>query len=80
MKGTLLHSDQGFQYDLLQEFNMKASMSRKGNCLNNACIESFFSHLKSEYFHLYRFRNADEVKHAIPNIFTFIITEDFKRN
>jgi transposase InsO family protein len=48
VKGTLLHSDQGFQYtsrkynQLLQKYNIQVSMSRKGNCLDNACIESFF--------------------------------------
>ncbi|WP_144569770.1 IS3 family transposase, partial [Bacillus pseudomycoides] len=61
-KGILLHSDQGFQYtsrqynQLLKKYQMKASMSRKGNCWDNACIENFFSHFKSECFHLYSFR------------------------
>src|SRR5690606_40519689 len=54
VNGLLLHSDQGFQYtsrqynNLLKRYNIKASMSRKGNCLDNACMENFFSHFRSE--------------------------------
>nr|WP_269431494.1 IS3 family transposase [Domibacillus indicus] len=54
VKDTLLHSNQGVQYTsrayhpALKTYGMKASMSRKGNCLDNACIESFFGHLKAE--------------------------------
>ena len=50
----LVHSDQGFQYQhrqwhaLLATAGATPSMSRKGNCLDNAVIESFFGHLKSE--------------------------------
>ena len=50
----LVHSDQGFQYQhrawqtLLAEAGATPSMSRKGNCLDNAVMESFFGHLKSE--------------------------------
>lgn len=36
-------------------------MSRKGNCLYNACIESFFGHLKSELFHFKTFKNTEKV-------------------
>jgi putative transposase len=66
-----LHSDQGFQYTskqyhhLLKEYNITCSMSRKGNCLDNACIESFFSHLKSECIYLHAFRTDEEVRQAI---------------
>ena len=48
-QGILLHSDHGSQYAShnykarLKEYNMKGSMSRKGNCYDNACIESFFT-------------------------------------
>ena len=53
-----LHSDQGWQYQmrqyqqLLKEKGIKQSMSRKGNCLDNAIIENFFGILKSELFWL----------------------------
>lgn len=51
-KKLMIHSDQGFQYThesfrkLLQETGVTQSMSRRGNCLDNAPIESFFGHLK----------------------------------
>ena len=51
--GAILHSDQGFQYttksyaNLLGEQKLVGSHSRRGNCFDNACIESFFSHLKT---------------------------------
>lgn len=50
----LLHSDQGFHYtsfayrQALQELNLTQSMSRKGNCIDNAPMESFFGHCKDE--------------------------------
>jgi putative transposase len=71
VKGTLLHSDQGFQYtsrtftNQLTEFNMRPSMSRKGNCWDNACMESFFGHLKAECIYLHTFHTESELKQAI---------------
>lgn len=53
-KGVLVHSDQGSQYtaesyrDMLQKHRMTCSMSRKGECLDNAVAESFFHTLKEE--------------------------------
>lgn len=38
------------------------SMSRKGNCLDNAVVESFFGTLKSEYFHVNKFSSLDELE------------------
>lgn len=54
MEGAILHSDQGFQYTSkayarrLNDCGVTGSHSRRGNCFDNACIESFFSHLKTE--------------------------------
>jgi putative transposase len=54
----IVHSDQGWQYrmpkytQMLETKGALQSMSRKGNCLNNAAIESFFGTLKAEYFYL----------------------------
>jgi transposase InsO family protein len=54
LRNLTIHSDQGFQYtsgayrSVLAEFGVRQSMSRKGNCLDNAPIESFFGHLKDE--------------------------------
>ncbi len=56
--GAVLHSDQGFQYTFktynsrLEIFGVKGSHSRKGNCLDNACVESFFPHLKTEKLYI----------------------------
>jgi len=53
-----VHSDQGWHYKMqpyramLANHGVKQSMSRKGNCFDNAVIESFFGTLKAEYFHL----------------------------
>ena len=53
-KGIILHSDQGWQYQnkryqkLLKEKGIIQSMSRKGNCLDNAVIENFFGLLKTK--------------------------------
>ncbi len=63
----ILHSDQGWQYRmpayqrLLQQRQVVQSMSRKGNCLDNAAMESFFAVLKSEFFYLNKFSNLDEL-------------------
>jgi transposase InsO family protein len=52
--GLLLHSDQGHQYTshayyvLTQQYNITPSMSRRGNCWDNAAMENFFGHLKEE--------------------------------
>lgn len=54
----IVHSDQGFQYrhpvwqETLREAGLTQSMSRRGNCLDNAVIEGFFSHLKEEWFRI----------------------------
>lgn len=52
--GLILHSDQGLQYSsqayyvLTQKYNITPSMSRRGNCWDNAPMENFFGHLKEE--------------------------------
>lgn len=65
------HSDRGSQYasedyrSKLKEYNMRASMSRKGNCYDNACIESFHSLLKKELVYCTRFQTKNEAYEAI---------------
>lgn len=55
--GLLFHSDQGSQYrsedvmDFLHKKEATISMSRRGNCWDNACAESFFAQLKKEWLH-----------------------------
>jgi len=84
VKGILLHSDQGYQYtshnykQLLVKYKMKASMSRKGNCWDNASMESFFSHLKTECFNLYTFKTSQEVRRAIKDYIRFYNYERFQ--
>jgi putative transposase len=74
----------GYQYtsrryhELLKKYNIAATMSRKGNCLDNACIESFFSHLKSELMYLRSFKTADEVKRAIDRYIHFYNNNRFQ--
>lgn len=64
----VLHSDQGWQYQMekyrrqLSENAVSPSMSRKGNCLDNAVMESFFGTLKSEYFHINKFNSLEELE------------------
>ncbi|WP_316572955.1 IS3 family transposase [Neobacillus sp. YIM B06451] len=85
VKGVLLHSDQGFQYtsrqynNLLKKYQITASMSRKGNCWDNACMENFFSHFKSECFNLYSFRTAEEVKDAVNKYIRFYNHQRFQK-
>ncbi|MBK5447587.1 IS3 family transposase [Bacillus sp. TH22] len=85
MKGILLHSDQGSQYtsrqynQLLKKYQMKASMSRRGNCWDNACMENFFSHFKAECFHLHSFHKANEVKLAVRKYMHFYNHQRFQK-
>jgi len=65
---AVLHSDQGYQYTSyaynkrLEAYGIKGSHSRKGNCLDNACVESFFSHLKTEKLYLYQCKSESELR------------------
>lgn len=64
----ILHSDQGWQYQhkqyqrMLYRKGVRQSMSRKGNCLDNAVIENFFGLLKSELLYLQKFESMDHFK------------------
>ena len=68
---SILHSDQGWQCKMpiyrrvLSERSIKPSMSRKGNCYENAAMESFFGTLKSEFFYLNKFNSLDELDAGI---------------
>lgn len=69
--GLLHHSDRGVQYAaaeyqrLLAEHGIRCSMSRKGDCWDNACVESFFSTLKLECVHDQRYRTRDDARRDI---------------
>ncbi len=74
-QGLIHHSDRGSQYcsphyqKRLDQFGMKASMSRKGNCYDNAPMESFWGTLKSELVHHRRYTTREE---AIREITEYI--------
>lgn len=73
--GIIFHSDRGSQYaghamrDKLEEFAMTASMSRKGNCWDNAPTESFFNSLKNERVHAARYETRAQ---AEADLFEYI--------
>jgi transposase InsO family protein len=77
----ILHTDQGFQYTRkqysyqLKKKGIRQSMSRKGNCWDNAPIESFFSHLKSELIYLIDTNNVDEITKLINEYIFFYNNE-----
>lgn len=69
--GLILHSDRGSQYcaddyrKLVAQFGMQASMSRKGNCYDNAPMESFWGSLKNEMIHHQGYATRDNAEAAI---------------
>lgn len=73
--GLIHHSDRGSQYcsaayqKRLVQFGMQPSMSRKGNCYDNAPMESFWGSLKNEWVHHHRYASRDQ---AIASIREFI--------
>lgn len=70
-QGLIHHSDRGSQYcahayqKLLRQFGMQASMSRKGNCWDNAPMESCWGSLKTELVHHRRFATREQAKREI---------------
>jgi putative transposase len=73
----IVHSDRGSQYasdafrDRLDDYQMMQSMSRRGNCYDNAPMESFFSSLKGEYLEHQHFQSHAQARAAI---FTYVET------
>lgn len=82
----ILHSDQGWQYQmkqyqrLLKEKGITQSMSRKGNCLDNAVIENFFGILKSELFYLNKYKSIKQLKRDIKEYIKYYNNERIKLN
>jgi putative transposase len=85
-QSLLLHSDQGWQYQmkqyqhLLQQNGIVQSMSRKGNCLDNAVIENFFGILKSELFYLKKYDSIDQLKMEITEYINYYNYDRIKLN
>lgn len=77
----IVHSDQGFHYQHLSWQSMLAiagatqSMSRKGNCLDNAVMENFFGHLKEEMFHHSRYPDVATFTQALNTYIHWYNTE-----
>jgi transposase InsO family protein len=70
-KGLILHSDRGSQYcshkyrQQVAQFGLQVSMSRKGNCWDNAPMESFWGSLKNELVHHKRYASRSEAEASI---------------
>jgi putative transposase len=75
--GLILHSDQGYQYTsqayfaLTRQHDLIPSMSRRGNCWDNAPMESFFSHLKEEAFRQIPTPTFEEARQIIDEYIRF---------
>ena len=80
--GLILHSDQGWQYQhkqyqrMLREKGIRQSMSRKGNCLDNAATEQVFGHLKDEFHAGREFASYEQFKNELD---AYIIHWNTKR-
>jgi len=77
-QGLILHSDQGHQYTsqayqdvLTHEYNITPSMSRRGNCWDNAPMENFFGHLKEEYLRQFKKPSFQEAQQLIDEYVYF---------
>lgn len=72
-KGVIIHSDRGSQYcsyeyqNILQSYNLICSMSRRGNCWDNAIAETFFHTLKTELVYDCKYKSREEAKSSIFN-------------
>lgn len=82
----ILHSDQGWQYQMrkyqqfLKTHGITQSMSRKGNCLDNAVIENFFGILKSELFYLTEYESTDQLRKDIVEYIGYYNKKRIKLN
>jgi len=79
--GCIHHSDRGSQYaahdyvDLLRKHGLRISMSRKGNCYDNAMAESFWRTLKVEEVYVWEYRTWEEVMTRIPEFIERVYNE-----
>jgi len=86
MENIILHSDQGWQYqmkayqNILKKKGIIQSMSRKGNCLDNAVMENFFGTLKSEMFYTQKFKSIEELKKEIKKYIHYYNNDRIRLN
>ena len=79
-----VHSDQGWHYKMqpyramLASCGVTQSMSRKGNCFDNAVIESFFGTLKAEYFHLAKIEGIEALEAGVNDCIDYYNNERIK--
>lgn len=84
VKGMILHSDQGWQYQQplyrksLEEHGIIQSMSRKGNCLDNAMMENFFGLLKNELFYRKKYTSIEELSEDLNKYISYYNNERIK--
>lgn len=80
----MIHSDQGWHYQMspyqhtLKEHGITQSMSRKGNCYDNAVIESFFGILKSEFLYTQEFESIEHFKEELDQYITYYNNDRIK--
>ena len=83
-RGIILHSDQGWHYQhyvyhkILKEQGIVASMSRKGNCLDNAKMESFFGMMKKELLYAKEYENIETFKKDLVEYISYYNHERIK--
>ena len=81
---ALLHSDQGWQYqqrtyqDRIESLGLEQSMSRKATCLDNACIEGFFGHMKDEFYRGAEFESFEDLKLALDEYVAYWNTRRYQ--
>jgi putative transposase len=63
---------------MLEQRGVQQSMSRKGNCFNNAVIESFFGTLKAEYYHLEKIEGIDMLEAGVHDYIRYYNHERIK--
>ena len=85
IRGNLIfHSDQGWQYQhkqyqkVLEDRNITQSMSRKGNCLDNAMMENFFGLMKNELLYLQDWNSVEQFKDALKKYIQYYNNDRIK--
>ena len=80
----MLHSDQGWHYQHMQyqqtlkKYGITQSMSRKGNCLDNAVMENFFGIMKTELLYLQEFSNMEVFKRELRKYINYYNNDRIK--